>query len=128
MTVPCTIKQEISLITQAKEKSVDLNLVFIILISALFSLGGITFIAGIVILAISAGNQAVTNLSTQVSNLAQKGIAEDIAGLVGNAANFINGLDHLTKTRAGIGVFLTILGLLMMVGACIFALKFQPFL
>ena len=106
---------------------VDLNEIFIVLIAILFSLGGATFIAGIVILAISAASQGVKNLSTQVTNLAQKGIAEDIAGLVGNAANFINGLNHLTKTRAGIGVFLTVLGLLMMIGACIFALKFQQF-
>ena len=104
------------------------NTVIIILIALLFSLGGVTFVTGIVILAISAASQGVKDLTTQVTNLAQKGIAEDIAGLVGNAAKLLDGLDQLTKTRAGIGVFLTILGLLMMIGACFFAIKTQQFL
>jgi len=100
----------------------------VILIALLFSLGGITFVTGIVILAISAASQGVRELATQVTNLAQKGIAEDIAGLVGNSATLINGLNNLTKTRAGIGVFLTLLGLVMMIGASIFALKVQQYL
>lgn len=103
-----------------------MNTIMIILIAALFSLGGITFIIGIVILAISAASQGVRDLADQVTNLAQKGITDDVAGLVGNAATLIKGLDQLTKTRAGIGAFLTILGLLMMIGALIFALKTRP--
>lgn len=101
--------------------------IMITLIAILFSLGGLTFLSGIVILAISAANQGIKSLATQVTNLAQKGITDDISGLVGNAANLIQGLDQLSKTRAGIGVFLTVLGLLMMIGACIFAIKIQPF-
>lgn len=106
----------------------NLSLIMVILIALLFSLGGITFVTGIVILAISAASQGVRELATQVTNLAQKGIAEDIAGLVGNSATLINGLNNLTKTRAGIGVFLTLLGLVMMIGASIFALKVQQYL
>jgi hypothetical protein len=108
--------------------SINPNTILTILITVLFSLGGVTFVTGILILAISAASQGVRNLASQVTTLAQKGIAEDVAGLVGNAATLINGINQLTKTKAGIGVFLTILGLLMMIGACIFALKTQQFI
>jgi hypothetical protein len=106
--------------------SITPNLILVIFILVLFSLGGVAFVTGILILAISAASQGVRTLASQVTNLAQKGITDDIAGLVGNAATLINGLNQLTKTKAGIGVFLTILGLLMMTIACYLAIKTQP--
>lgn len=102
------------------------DLILAIFILVLFSLGGVAFVTGILILAISAASQGVRTLASQVTTLAQKGITDDIAGIVGNAATLINGLNQLTKTKAGIGVFLTILGLLMMTIACYLAIKTQP--
>jgi len=102
------------------------DLILAIFILVLFSLGGVAFVTGILILAISAASQGVQTLASQVTTLAQKGITDDIAGIVGNAATLINGLNQLTKTKAGIGVFLTILGLLMMTIACYLAIKTQP--
>jgi hypothetical protein len=104
------------------------NELLIILTSVLFSLGVITFIAGIIILAISAADRKIKSIAETATNLAQKGFAEDVAGLVGNAANLLNGVNQLTRTRTGIGVFLTILGLVMMIGASLIAIKIRPFL
>lgn len=102
--------------------------VLVILISVIFSLGAVTFIAGLVILAISAADGGIKTIAEQATNLAKKGIAEDVAGLVGNAANLLNGVNQLTRTRTGIGVFLAVLGLVMMIGASILALKARPLL
>ena len=106
----------------------DPNNILIILTAVLFSLGVITFIAGVVILAFSAADRGIKTLAEQATNLAKKGIAEDVAGLVGNAANLLNGVNQLTRTRTGIGVFLTVLGLVMMIGASLIAIKIRPFL
>jgi hypothetical protein len=108
--------------------STDPTNIIIILIATLFSLGVLTFIAGIVILAISAADGGIRTIAEQATNLAKKGIAEDVAGLVGNAANLLNGVNQLTRTRTGIGVFLAILGLIMMIGASLIAIKVRDYL
>ena len=54
-------------------------------------------------------------LAAQTAKVAQKGLAEDVTGLVGNASALIDSLNHMTGTASGIGAFLVILGLLMMV-------------
>ena len=108
--------------------STDPTNIIIILIATLFSLGVLTFIAGIVILAISASDGGIRTIAEQATNLAKKGIAENVAGLVGNAANLLNGVNQLTRTRTGIGVFLAILGLIMMIGASLIAIKVRDYL
>jgi hypothetical protein len=79
-----------------------------------FLLGVITFIVGIMILTRRAAGREVQTLTAQTTRLAQKGLAEDVAGLVGNATTLLDTLNQLILTTAGIGVFLTILGLLLM--------------
>jgi len=49
--------------------------------------------------------------------LAQKGIAEDVAGLVGNASSLLSATNELVRTSAGIGVFLAVLGVVLMAAA-----------
>ncbi len=52
-----------------------------------------------------------------------KGIADDVAGLVGNASNLLSATNDLVRTSAGIGVFLAILGFLLMTAATWLVLK-----
>ena len=82
-----------------------------------FSIGLITFAAGILILALKPSTSDIKTLITQTSNLAQKGIAEDISGLVGNASVLLEAMSELVRTTSGVGVFLSILGMLLMVGS-----------
>lgn len=82
-----------------------------------FSIGLITFAAGILILALKPSTSDIKTLITQTSNLAQKGIAEDIAGLVGNASVLLGAMSDLVRTTSGVGVFLAILGLILMLGS-----------
>lgn len=99
-----------------------LSLLLLIIIS-LFILGGLTFLVGIVILAFRSSSKDVKTLAVQTSRLAQKGIAEDVAGLVGNASSLMEATNQLVRTTTGVGVFLTILGIVLMGAACWLALQ-----
>ncbi len=88
-----------------------------------FLLGLLTFIAGILILVFRTSSSEVKALATQTARLAQKGIAEEVAGLVGNASTLVDAINQLVQTTRGIGIFLTLLGLLMMGFACWLAIQ-----
>jgi hypothetical protein len=89
----------------------------------LFGLGLLTSITGIIILATRAAGRDLRTLATQTTRLAQKGIAEDVAGLVGNASALLDAINKMVRTTAGVGVFLTIFGLVLMGLACWLALQ-----
>jgi hypothetical protein len=93
------------------------------MVMALFTLGAVSFVTGILILAVRASGKDVKALVAQTSQLAQKGLAEDVAGLVGNASGLLDAMNQLVKTTAGVGVFLTILGVILMGLASWIALK-----
>ena len=88
-----------------------------------FVLGLLTFITGILILLFRPSNQDVKTLIAQTATLAQKGIAEDIAGLVGHTSSLLESLNQLVRTTSGVGVLLIVLGLLIMVGSSYLALQ-----
>jgi hypothetical protein len=98
----------------------DLKLLMVI---GLFILGAITLLIGILLLITRSAGKEVRALATQTARLAKKGIAEDVAGLVGNASNLLSATNELVRTSAGIGVFLAILGFLLMVVATWLVLK-----
>lgn len=98
----------------------DLKLLMVI---GLFLLGAITLLVGILLLVTRSAGKEVRALTTQTAQLAKKGIAEDVAGLVGNASNLLSATNDLVRTSAGIGVFLAILGFLLMTAATWLVLK-----
>ena len=84
----------------------------------------ILFLLGLVVLAISifiltrqAVGKDIQTIAKQTTNLAEKGITENIAGLVGNASALINALHDLSKSNTGIGVFLVFLGIALLTTA-----------
>jgi hypothetical protein len=89
----------------------------------LFSLGIIITITGVGILIFRALGRDIRTLAAQTTRLVQKGLAEEVAGLVGNATTLLEAVNQLIRTAAGVGVFLTIFGLAMMVAACLIALQ-----
>ncbi len=90
------------------------NLV-IYIISGMFLVGLGTFLVGVYILTLkSPTSNDVKTLTAQTAQLAQKGIAEDVAGLVGNASQLLDAMNQLVRTTRGVGMFLTILGMLIM--------------
>lgn len=97
--------------------------VIMIMAVVLFLMGVACTFTGILILTIRVSGRDVRSLALQTTRLAQKGLAEDIAGLVGNASNLLTALNDMVRTTAGIGVFITVIGLILMVSASVLALK-----
>lgn len=79
----------------------------------LFSLGGILILAGSFTLLLHTRNKDVRTLAVQTSRLAQKGILDGVAGLVGNASTLLDATNQLVRTTTGIGVFMVIIGFLL---------------
>src|SRR5512137_2581032 len=79
-----------------------------------FILGSITFLLGLGILMYGAWGKDLRTIADQTTKLAQKGIAEEISGLVGNASTLMSTLNDLMKTSNGIGFYLTIIGGVLM--------------
>ena len=84
----------------------------------------ILFLLGLIVLAISifiltrqAVGKDIQTIAKQTTKLAEKGITENIAGLVGNASALINALHDLSKSNTGIGVFLVFLGIALLTTA-----------
>jgi uncharacterized protein YoxC len=90
----------------------------------LLSMAIVLVISGIVILGIGVftlikklmGKELQT-IADQTSKLAQKGITDDVAGLVGNARTLIEALNQMVKTTAGVGIFLVIIGFVLLAAA-----------
>jgi hypothetical protein len=94
--------------------SINLREVQLIMSLITFLLGFTTFGVGLYILISGSLGRDMRVIATQTTKLAQKGLAEEISGLVGNASSLLNALNGMVHTRAGIGVFLTIIGLFLM--------------
>lgn len=87
------------------------------------ALGVISMVAGIFLLFRRVGGDEVKALANQTAQLAQKGLVEEITGLVGNASALLDALNQLVKTTTGVGIFLTLFGFILMVAAYFLGLK-----
>jgi len=97
---------------------------FILTLSlAILGLGLLTFILGVIIILVKTIGKATTTISAEITKLAQKGITEDVSGLVGNASRMLDSIKGLVQTTAGMGVFLVIIGILMMAGSFVLIMK-----
>ena len=103
--------------------NLDIFDIKLLMVIGLFLLGIITLLVGIILLITRSAGKEVRTLATQTAKLARKGIAEDVAGLVGNASSLLSATNELVRTSAGIGVFLSVLGFLLMAVATWLVLK-----
>lgn len=92
---------------------------------SIFLLGTVILVAGILILFRKVMGGEVKMLADQTAKLGQKGITEGISGLVGNASSLLDALNNLIKTAAGIGIFLTITGVVLFVAAYYLVLQIR---
>jgi len=103
--------------------SISSNQVLLGMAITLFLLGVAITISGVFLLVTRATGKDIKTLAAQTAHLVQKGVAEEVAGLVGNASSLLEAMNQLTRTTAGVGVFLTMMGLLLMGSACWLALR-----
>lgn len=90
--------------------------------TVLFLIGLISMGLSIFILAKQAIGKNLQTIAEQTTKLAEKGITENISGLVGNASSLINALDNLSRSSTGVGVFLVFLSLVL-IGAAYFLIQ-----
>lgn len=81
----------------------------------IFTAGFITFWVGVYVLVKRSANRELTAITKQTIQMAQKGITDGLSGLVGNASTLITALNQLVHTQNGVGSFLIIIGLALMV-------------
>ena len=74
------------------------------------ALGFLTLLLGVFVLVGRAMGREMRSLAVQTSQLAQKGLTNELPGLVGNASLLFEAIQRLVKTAQGIGVFLVLLG------------------
>ncbi len=83
--------------------------------SGLFLIGLITFATGVSILVIRSIGKETRAVSKSILHITEKGIADDLSGLVDNANSLMAGVSNLIQTTKGIGVFLIISGSVFMI-------------
>ena len=94
--------------------TLNLHDIQLIMAGGMFLLGFGTFLTGVLILVAGSWWQDLRTLTAQTTRIAQKGLAEEISGLVGNASALLNSINEMVHTTTGIGVFLTVTGLVLM--------------
>jgi hypothetical protein len=80
-----------------------------------FSAGLFTFWIGVFVLINRSNNREMLAIANQTTQIAKKGLANDLAGLVGNASSLIAVLNDLIRTQNGIGGFLIVVGVILMI-------------
>ncbi len=95
-----------------------------VIVASMAVMGVVALATGIFILFRKVMGDELKVIASQTTRLAQKGIAEEITGLVGNASALLDALNQLVKTTTGVGVFLTLIGFILLVVA--YYLGLQP--
>lgn len=83
--------------------------------SGLFLIGLITFATGVAILVIRSIGGETRAVSKSLLHITEKGIADDLSGLVDNASALMTATSNLIQTTRGIGVFLIVSGSVFMI-------------
>jgi hypothetical protein len=85
--------------------------------AAMFVMGLIALATGIYLLTSKAGGKDIRTIAAQATKLANKGMAEEVAGLVGNASTLVDALNGLVRTATGVGIFLVVISFALFAGA-----------
>lgn len=93
--------------------SFSMNSLFSTMALVLFSVGVITLGAGVFVLVSRVLGQDLKLIAEQTAHLVKKGLAEEVSGLVGNAASLLDSLTQLIRTATGVGVFLVVAGMML---------------
>lgn len=93
----------------------DIARVLSAMASGLFLIGLITFATGVAILVIRSIGKDTRAVSKSIMHITEKGIADDLSGLVDNASSLMAATSNLIQTTKGIGVFLIVSGSTFMI-------------
>jgi hypothetical protein len=92
---------------------VDMQLV---IAAVLFFLGCLSILLGVFILMARGYSKEIRTIASHTARLGHKGLANEVTGLVNSASGLIQAINQLVRTASGVGVFLILLGIVMIVG------------
>lgn len=99
---------------------------FILTMGIALLIAGLVFLGvGVFVLVKKLLGKDLQNISEQTTKLAQKGLTDDITGLVGNARSLIDALNELVKTAAGVGILLLMIGIALIGAAYAIVLQIR---
>jgi len=78
-------------------------------------LGVISFIVGLFTLAFKITSGDFAKISNQSAKLMSKGLTDDVSDLMGNASSLLESLTQMSKTKAGVGMFLIIVAFILFI-------------
>ena len=80
-------------------------------------LGVVSFIIGLITLAFKITSGDYAKISNQSAKLISKGLTDDVSDLMRNASSLLESLTQMSKTRAGVGMFLIIVAFILFIVA-----------
>lgn len=83
----------------------------IVIAAAVFILGCMCVVLGTFVLITRSYSKEIKSLASHTARLGQKGMADEITGLVNSASELVGALNQLVKTASGAGLFLVTLGM-----------------
>jgi hypothetical protein len=87
----------------------------ILIAAAVFLMGSLCIIMGAIVLVTRGYSREVSAITAHTARIGQKGVADDVAGVVTSASELIASINQLIRTANGVGMFLISLGILLMV-------------
>ena len=78
------------------------------LAGAVLILGVISFVIGLFTLTFKISNGEFSEISAQSAKIMSKGLTDDVSDLMGNASSLLASITQMTKTKAGVGIFLVL--------------------
>jgi len=76
-------------------------------------LGVVSFVIGLFTLGFKITSSEYAKISSQSAKLISKGLTDDVSDLMGNATSLLESLTQMSKTRAGVGMFLIIIAFIL---------------
>ena len=86
----------------------------ILIAGAVFVLGCMCILLGAFVLISRGYSKEIKALAAHTARLGQKGLAEEVSGLVNSASTLVAALSELVRSANGVGLFLMTLGLMML--------------
>ena len=86
----------------------------ILIAAAVFVLGCMCILLGAYVLISRGYSREVKALAANTARLGQKGLSEEVSGLVNSASTLVAALNELVRSANGVGLFLMTLGLMML--------------
>jgi len=93
------------------------NDIQLLIAAAVFVLGFLLILIGSLVLVSRGYSREVRALAAHTARLGQKGLAQEVTGLVNSATELVASINGLVRTASGIGLFLITLGISMLVAA-----------